>query len=118
MDGDRRIVLEDKPTSPKEDLMPHDLVRRRQTEALTPREQREVSRDLTEAQMPAKRAAAKIQAAAFTTHTALTCVEMLTNLEQQAAERQGPMVDARARMIVDQYTGLCATELAKLAMGG
>ncbi len=98
--------------------MPSDLTRRRQAEALTPREQRQIHRDLIAEQMPAKRAAARIQAAAYTTHTALTCVEILTGLEQQAAERQGPMIDARAKALVDQYTGLCATELARLAIKG
>ncbi len=98
--------------------MPHDLTRRGSGSGLSPRELRDQSRELERAQMPAKRAAARIQAAAYTTHTALTCVEILTGLEQQAAERQGPMIDARARMLVDQYTGLCATELARLAMRG
>lgn len=68
------------------------------------------------AQYPAKQAAARIQAAAFAAHTGLVCTEVLTALEVQAVQRQGAVLDARARAIVDCYAGLVTTELARLSL--
>ncbi len=84
--------------------------------ALDRREDREQSRDLRAVQRPAKRAAARIQAAAITAHTGLVSIEALTACEVAASQRQGAIVDARARMVVDAFTGLVANELALLAL--
>ena len=68
------------------------------------------------AQLPAKRATARIQAAAVAAHSGLVSAEILTALEVQAVKRQGPVMDDRARTIVDTFTGLVATELARLTL--
>lgn len=77
-----------------------------------------LGRELAAAQRPAKLAAARMQAAAFATHTGLVCTEVLTSLEVQAVNRQGAVLDARARAIVDCYAGLVTTELARLSLEG
>jgi hypothetical protein len=41
----------------------------------------------------------------------------LTALEVQAVKRQGPVMDERAKAIVDTYAGLVTTELARLTLG-
>lgn len=76
------------------------------------------SRELAAAQHPAKLAAARMQGAAFAAHTGLVCTEVLTALEVQAVQRQGAVMDARARAIVDTYAGLVTTELARLSLEG
>lgn len=81
------------------------------------RRERKVAVALHDEQLPAKRAAARIQAAALTAHVGLTCVETLTALEVQAVRRQGAVLDERARAIVDCYAGLVTTELARLSLG-
>jgi hypothetical protein len=68
------------------------------------------------AQLPAKRATARIQAAAVAAHSGLVCTEILTALEVQAIKRQGPLMDERAKAIVDTYAGLVTTELARLTL--
>lgn len=70
------------------------------------------------AQLPAKRATARIQAAAVAAHSGLVCTEILTALEVQAIKRQGPLMDERAKAIVDTYAGLVTTELARLSLEG
>ena len=72
---------------------------------------------LRDEQLPAKRAAVRIQAAAIAAHTGLTCTETLTQLEVQAIKRQGAVMDERARQIVDAYAGLVTNELARLSTG-
>jgi hypothetical protein len=91
-------------------------VSRRSSGALTYLDDRRLSREVSRAQVPAKVAAARIQAAAFAAHTGLVCTEILTSLEVQAVQRQGAVLDARARAIVDTYTGVVTTELSKLAL--
>jgi hypothetical protein len=76
----------------------------------------QLSRELRSAQLPAKRAAARLQAAAYAAHVGLSNTEVLTALEVQAIQRQGAVMDARAKAIVDAYAGLAATELARLAL--
>jgi hypothetical protein len=83
---------------------------------LSPRQQRQHSRDLAAAQLPAKRATARVQAAALTAFTGLVCTEALTALEVQAVRRQGAVLDDRAKAIVDTYAGLVTTELARLSL--
>lgn len=94
-----------------------ELARRNGTD-MAAREQQQLARDLLAAQLPAKKAAARIQAAALAAHTGLNCVETLTGMEIQAVQRYGPFVEARARAIVDSYTGLVTTELSRLALMG
>ncbi len=91
-----------------------DLVPR--SERQIARQERQVSRELAVEQMPAKRAAARVEAAAYVGFVGLVNTEILTNLEAQACQRQGAVIDARAKSIVDAYAGLCATELARLAL--
>jgi hypothetical protein len=79
---------------------------------------RQEAAEVRHAQLPAKRAAARIQAAAFAAHTGLICTEVLTALEVQAVKRQGAVIDERAKAIVDAYAGLVTTELARLSLGG
>jgi hypothetical protein len=97
--------------------MSNDLVRRG-AGGLSAREQRQLSRELAAEQLPAKRAAARIQAAAWATHCGLTCCEVLTALEVQAVQRQGAVLDARARAIGDSYAALVTTELTRLSLTG
>ena len=68
------------------------------------------------AQLPAKRAAARIQAAAVAAHTGLICTETLTAIEAAAVKRQGATMDIRATAIVDTFAGLVTTELARLSL--
>jgi hypothetical protein len=82
------------------------------------RRERRTTAMLREEQLPAKRAAARIQAASLTTHVGLTCVETLTALEVETLRRQGAVIDNRARSIVDTFAGLVNTELARLSLGG
>lgn len=69
-------------------------------------------------QLPAKRAAVRIQAAALAAHVGMVNVETLTALEVQAAKRQGAAVDERVRSVGDTYAALVCTELARLSLGG
>lgn len=69
-------------------------------------------------QLPAKRAATRIQAAALTASIGLSCVETLTALEVEALRRQGAVIDNRVRSIVDNYANLVNVELAKLSWKG
>ena len=95
-----------------------DLVTRTSSGLGSTRSERALSRDLAREQLPAKRAAARIQAAAFAAHTGLVCTEILTALEVQAVMRQGAVMDARAKAIVDCFTGVVTTELARLSLEG
>lgn len=82
------------------------------------RQSRRTAAVVRNAQLPAKQATARIQAAAVAAHSGLVCTEILTALEVQAIKRQGPLMDDRARAIVDTYAGLVTTELARLSLGG
>lgn len=95
--------------------MPSDLVPYRQN-PLTRSGRREAA-VIRSAQLPAKRAAARIQAAALAAHSGLVCVEALSALEVEAVKRQGAVIDQRAKAIVDTYAGLVTTELARLSLG-
>lgn len=95
--------------------MRRELTLRADTRLMT-REQRQRSRDIAAAQVPAKLATARIQAASLAAHVGLVCTEILTSMEVQAVQRQGAMMDARARAIVDAYCGLVTTELTKLSL--
>lgn len=95
--------------------MNNDLIRTSSTR-LAARQQQRLVRELRDAQRPAKLASARVQASALAAHTGLICTEVLTNLEVQAVQRQGAVLDARAKGIVDTYAGLVTTELARLAL--
>lgn len=57
--------------------------------------------------------AAKVQAAGYVTHVALSQVAMLTAEEGRMIE-QCPLGEHRFRVIVDTYAGLAAAEIAQL----
>jgi len=82
------------------------------------RQDRRTVTSVRDAQLPAKCATARIQAAAIAAHSGLVCTEALTALEVQAVKRQGAVIDDRARAIVDTYAGLVTTELARLSLRG
>lgn len=96
--------------------MPNDLIPYR--DRPLSRRERKTAVAMRAEQLPAKRAAARIQAAALTAHVGLTCVETLTALEVETLRRQGAVIDSRARSIVDTFAGLVNTELARLSLGG
>lgn len=80
------------------------------------RADRPLARELAAAQHPAKVAAARIQAAAFTAHIGLICTEAVTAQEVLAVQRQGAVLDARAKAIGDAFTGIVTTELSLLSL--
>jgi hypothetical protein len=92
--------------------------------ALTPYRARPLSlRDRREAvalrdtQFPAKRAAARVEAAAVVARVGLGYAGALTALEADLLRQHGQLIENRAKLIVDSYAGMVATELASLAMG-
>lgn len=94
--------------------MTHDLTPYRGHPLSRPR--RQEAAVIRNAQLPAKRAAARIQAAAVAAHTGLICTETLTAIEAAAVRRQGATMDIRATAIVDTFAGLVTTELARLSL--
>lgn len=93
------------------------------TTALTPyrarplslRERRETA-VLRDAQFPAKRAAARVEAAAVVARLGLGYTGALTALEAQMLGQHGSLIDNRAKLIVDSFAGMVATTLASLAI--
>lgn len=83
---------------------------------LSLRERREAA-VLRDAQFPAKRAAARVEAAAIVARTGLGFTSALTGLEAQLLQQHGQLIDRRAKLIVDGYASMVATELASLAIG-
>lgn len=69
---------------------------------------------LRDAQIPGQIAAAKIEAAAFATHTALSHATTLSAAEGRAIE-YAPLGQNRYKAIVDSFTGYCCEELNLLA---
>lgn len=96
--------------------MPTNLIPYR-TNSLALRDRRVVG-EVREARRPARRAAARLDAAALVTRIGLAHVEALTATETAVCQRQGAVIDIRARMIVDGYCGLVVAELNGLALGG
>lgn len=74
--------------------------------------------EVREARRPARRAAARLDAAALVAGVGLCNVEALTAAEVEVCRRQGAVVDLRARMVVDSYAQLVVTELHRLSLGG
>lgn len=95
--------------------MSNDLVPSRSRSLVKQERQEAVA--LRHEQLPAKCAAARIQAAAIAAHTGLSCIETLTALEVQAVKRGGAVIDERVRSVVDVYTNLVTTELVRLSLG-
>ena len=60
------------------------------------------------------KAAAKVQAAGFVTHVALTQVAMLTAEEARLIE-SCPLAEQRNKVLVDTFTGVAAAEIAHLS---
>jgi len=83
---------------------------------LSLRERREAVA-LRDTQFPAKRAAARVEAAAVVTRTALALTGLLTALEAQQLRQHGALVEDRAKLLVDSFAGMAATEVAGLAVG-
>ena len=86
------------------------------TRPLSLRERREAT-VLRDTQFPAKRAAARVEAAAAVARVGLGYTQMLTSLEAQALQQHGSLIDNRAKLIVDSFAGMVATEVCGLAMG-
>jgi hypothetical protein len=86
------------------------------TRPLSLRERREATA-LRDAQFPARRAAARVEAAAIVARVGLGYAGALTALEAQMLQQHGALIDNRAKLIVDSFVGMVATELAGLAIG-
>lgn len=93
--------------------MPNDLARI-SSRSLDLRADRRLARTLADAQLPAQVAAAKIEGAAFATHTALQHAAMLSSAEARLLQ-QAPLGDNRYRAIVDSFAGYACHELSLLA---
>lgn len=93
--------------------MSNDLVRRVDS-ALARREQRQLATRFQQAQVPAQLAAAKIEAAAFATHVALSHAGMLSAAETRLIQAS-PLGEARYRAIVDAFAGYACQEISLLA---
>ncbi len=78
---------------------------------------RRLSRELATAQRPAQLAAARIEAAAFTTHTALHHAGMLSAVEARLIQ-QAPLGEPRFKAIADAFAGYACHEIALLANNG
>ncbi|MFN8103919.1 MAG: hypothetical protein U0U69_05610 [Acidimicrobiia bacterium] len=83
------------------------------TGVLRPRVQRELARRVDEAEADGVVAAARIRGAAHATHTALTEVAILSNIEAQLV-KLCPLGEARYQVIVDGFAGVAVTEIMRL----
>jgi hypothetical protein len=92
--------------------MPTDLIHA-PPRALSFRE-RQLAKTLRDAQLPAQLAAAKIEAAAFAAHVALSHATMLSAAEARAIQ-YAPLGEARYKAIGDAFAGYCCEELSLLA---
>jgi hypothetical protein len=80
--------------------------------------ERRAAVEVREARRPARRAAARLDAAAIVARVGLAHVETLTAAEGAICNRQGATADLRAQMIVDAYCGMVVAELNGLALRG
>lgn len=71
-----------------------------------------------DARRPGANALIRTQAGYLIAKAGLTFTEALTAQEVAVCRRQGPLVDERARAIVDGYVGLVKAELARLPLRG
>lgn len=74
--------------------------------------------DARDARRPGAQALVRTQAGYLIARAGLTFVEALTAQEVAVCRRQGPLVDKRARKIVDGYVGMVRAELALLPRRG
>ncbi len=74
--------------------------------------------DARDARLPGANALVRTQAGYLVARHGLKCAEKLTRQEVEVCRRQGPLVDDRAREIVDEYVGLVKTTLARLSLQG
>lgn len=88
---------------------------RQRSAALTRRGQRQLATHLREAQVPAQVAAAKIEAAAFATHVALSHAGVLSATEARLIQL-APLGEARYRAIADSFAGYACQEISLLAV--
>ena len=88
---------------------------RAQPAPLTRREQRQLGTDLRAAQVPAQVAAAKIEAAAFATHVALSHAGVLSATEARLIQL-APLGEAGYRAIADAFAGYACQEISLLAV--
>jgi hypothetical protein len=87
------------------------------TRPLSLRDRRAVT-EVREARRPARRAAARLDAAAIVAEVGLDNIERLTAAEVAVCLRQGALIDARAREVVDAYVSLVRREVLALGWGG
>lgn len=87
---------------------------RQQAAPLTRRAQRQLAAHLQQAQVPAQVAAAKIEAAAFAAHVALSHAGMLSAAEARLIGL-APLGEARYRAIADAFAGYACQEISLLA---
>ncbi len=83
---------------------------------LSLRERREAVA-VRDAQFPARRAAARVEAAAVVARAGLAYTSALTAMEAQLLQQHGLLIENRAKLIVDSYAAMVSTELAGLAAG-
>ncbi len=96
--------------------MPADLVPYR-SNPLSLRGRREIA-DLREARRPGQHALIRTQAGYLVATAGLIYLEELTEREVAVCRRCGPIVDERARSIVDGFVAGVRTELSLLPMRG
>jgi len=73
------------------------------------------ARRIAALQQPAADAAIRIQAGAYTAHTALLCSELLT-MQESAAFRRTPTGEERYTSIVNAFCGLATAEIVRLGL--
>ena len=78
-----------------------------------PKVPRQVVRSIDRAGYRGLEASAKVQAAAYVTHVALSQTAMLT-AEEARLIRQCPLGEMRFQVIVDTFAGLAAAEIARM----
>lgn len=78
----------------------------------------EAATDVRQARRPARRALVRIGGASIVAESALQHIGKLTAEEVELCRTHGPVIDARARMIVDRFTSLAAIEVGGLARWG
>jgi hypothetical protein len=74
--------------------------------------------DARDARRPGANALVRTQAGYLIARHGLACTEKLTRQEVEVCRRQGPLVDDRAREIVDTYVESVKTTLARLSLQG
>ena len=77
---------------------------------------RRVAAEVQRARRPAVLAAARIEAAAFATHTAMHHAGMLSATEARLIQ-QAPLGEPRYKAIADAFAGYACHEIAMLAEG-